>query len=150
MNPNHKSLVTILAILSLLALASSKPVSFENGVMVLDGNNFEQGLKDYRYVLVEFYAPWCGHCKSLAPEYEKAGNHFKKQWKKGNFLEVALAKVDATEEVSKSLAAKYGVSGFPSLKVFKDGKFQADYSGPREWKDIAAHMRMIYKDDAEL
>jgi protein disulfide-isomerase A1 len=52
------------------------------------------------------------------------------------------AQVDATEEKNKPLASKFDVSGFPTLKIFKDGELYSDYNGPREWKDIAAHMRV--------
>lgn len=42
---------------------------YDDHVMVLHDSDFEQALKDYDLILVEFYAPWCGHCKKLAPEY---------------------------------------------------------------------------------
>eukprot|EP00242_Pyramimonas_sp_CCMP2087_P007246 CAMPEP_0198203794 /NCGR_PEP_ID=MMETSP1445-20131203/7122_1 /TAXON_ID=36898 /ORGANISM="Pyramimonas sp., Strain CCMP2087" /LENGTH=155 /DNA_ID=CAMNT_0043875329 /DNA_START=50 /DNA_END=517 /DNA_ORIENTATION=- len=139
--------VAVCAFAFALSLASAKEkVTYEKGVMVLNGDNFDEGLSDYEYVLVEFYAPWCGHCKSLAPEYEKAGLHFKKQWKKGSYKNVALAKVDATEDNSKDLAEKFGVSGYPTLKIFKDGDFLKDFQGERQWKDIAAYMRMLAKE----
>ncbi|CAM9375613.1 unnamed protein product [Choristocarpus tenellus] len=65
-------------------------------------------------VLVEFYAPWCGHCKGLAPIYEKLASIFEAE------EEVVVAKVDATEE--QSLAQRFGVTGYPSLKFFAAGK----------------------------
>ena len=58
----------------------------------------------------------------------------------GEFLDVAIAKVDADSE--KDLGSRFGVSGFPTLMIFKDGEFQETYEGAREWKDIAAAMRV--------
>eukprot|EP00439_Symbiodinium_sp_Y106_P051534 s513_g6.t2 len=95
-------------------------------VVTLTGSDFDQHLKDNKYVLAEFYAPWCGHCKKLAPEYEKAAQALK-------FSGVSLAKVDATEE--KDLAKKYDVKGFPTLIWFEEGK-QMEYSGGRTTQTI--------------
>ena len=74
------------------------------------------------------YAPWCGHCKALAPEYEKAATALASHKPR-----VSLVKVDAT--VEEDLAEKYGVRGFPSLKWFRDGE-PSDYTGGRTEKKI--------------
>jgi protein disulfide isomerase len=90
-------------------------------VIALNTAVFDQHIKDNRQTLVEFYAPWCGHCKKLAPEYEKAANKLKPQ-------NIKLAKIDATEE--KDLASKFNVKGFPTLIWFEEGK-EMEYDGTR-------------------
>jgi len=85
-----------------------KAVSF---VVDLDDSNFDKIVMDSsKDVLVEFYAPWCGHCKRLAPDYEKVAAAF------ANEPNVIVAKVDADKY--KVAAGKYGVTGFPTIKWF--------------------------------
>ena len=109
-----------------LALIS---LSLSSNVVDLTNDNFDEIVNGDKNVFVEFFAPWCGHCKALAPEYEIVADAYVKE------NNVVIAKVDCT--VEKDVASKYGVSGYPTLKFFKKGSTEAtDYSGGRTADDI--------------
>ena len=125
--------LAILAAFALLTTVSAAEYTEEEDVLVLGDNNLEDALKEFEFILVEFYAPWCGHCKKLAPEYAKAAQALKKE---GSVAR--LAKVDAT--VEKKSGEKYGVKGFPTLKFFIKGEPIA-YEGGRTEKDIVSWIK---------
>jgi protein disulfide-isomerase A6 len=117
----------------------STEVEVEGDVTVLTVGNFEREvmMSDDLW-LVEFYAPWCGHCKTLAPEWEKAATELKGK--------VKFAKVDAT--VEKPLAEKYEVKGFPAIKVFApfDKEKVIEYQGGRTAPDIIETALELHSD----
>lgn len=100
----------------------------------LTPKNFDKEiLKSGKPALVEFFAPWCGHCKSLAPIYEELAASFE-----GAKDKVIIAKVDADEH--KELGKKYEISGFPTLKWF-DGTGKSkpeDYKSGRDLDSLTA------------
>ncbi|KAH7293788.1 hypothetical protein KP509_28G042400 [Ceratopteris richardii] len=87
----------------------------DSDVVVLGESNFSTFLETNRFAMVEFYAPWCGHCQALAPEYGAAATELL-----AHSVPVPLAKVDGTEY--PDLASKHGVDGFPTVFFFIDGK----------------------------
>ncbi|KAI6214755.1 Protein disulfide-isomerase [Aphelenchoides besseyi] len=124
-----------------LPLISSAEYPKEEGVFVLGDANFEDFLKENPTALVEFYAPWCTHCKKLQPEYEEAAKK----------LDVPLVKVDAT--IEKELGQKYAVQGYPTIKFWKEGNEPIDYDGGRDADSIVAWVKQKtdpnYKPPAE-
>ena len=89
----------------------------KDSVVELTPDNFDHRVKDSDGVwIVEFYAPWCGHCKNLAPEYKKAA--------KALSGIVGVGAVDC--DVHKSLCGQYGVRGFPTLKVSIKGRINSE------------------------
>lgn len=124
-----------MARLSYLLLSAFAVLGANAASSVLDliPDNFNDiVLKSGKPALVEFFAPWCGHCKKLAPIYEELATNFEFAKDK-----VSIAKVDADAE--KDLGRKFGVQGFPTLKWF-DGKSDTptDYQGGRDLESLSS------------
>ncbi|KAI3672781.1 hypothetical protein L6452_38881 [Arctium lappa] len=133
------SLVTSFYVGGLLCVAadSKEPSQSKAFVLTLDQSNFTEIISKRDFIVVEFYAPWCGHCKKLAPEFEKAASILS-----NNDPPVALATVDANDEKNKDLASEYDIKGFPTLKMIRDrGKTVQDYKGPRDAEGIVAYLK---------
>lgn len=90
-------------------------------VLVATSDNFEDIISKDDLTLVKFFAPWCGHCKKMANDFEEAATELKGK--------AQLVDLDATQE--KDLATKYGIRGFPTLKLFSKGEVISDYKGGR-------------------
>ncbi|XP_029433097.1 protein disulfide-isomerase A2 [Rhinatrema bivittatum] len=86
----------------------------EEGVLVLNQDNLARALRETKFLLVEFYAPWCSHCQALAPEYAKAAQVLREE-----STELRLAKVNGQEE--RDLLEEFDINGYPTLKFFRDG-----------------------------
>jgi len=94
-------------------------------VVDLTDDTFDETINSNDLVFVEYYAPWCGHCKSLAPIYEEVATELKGR--------VVIAKVDGAQ--NQGLMGRFGISGFPTLKFFIKGN-KVDYNAGRTKKEI--------------
>ncbi|KAI7756937.1 hypothetical protein M8C21_014388 [Ambrosia artemisiifolia] len=134
--PSSSRLPIILLFFSLVTSAYAIDDTKEF-VLTLDQSNFTQTVTKHDFLVVDFYAPWCGHCKELAPEYETAASILS-----SNNPPITLAKVDANDEKNKDLATEYDIKSFPTLKIIKDGgKTIQDYKGPRDAQGIVAYLK---------
>lgn len=116
-------MIKILSVLFAFTTSYVSAAELDNGVLVLTDANFDEEIAKHEHILVEFYAPWCGHCKKLAPEYEGAAEVLSK-----HDPPYVLGKLDATE--NKASAEKYGIQGFPTLFYFINGN-KMEYTGGR-------------------
>ncbi|KAF1332073.1 Protein disulfide-isomerase domain, partial [Globisporangium splendens] len=134
----------------LLCLVSNAHAMYSSKgpVKLLDAKGIREMQKDSGVWLVEFYAPWCGHCKNLAPEWKKAAKAL------DGVVNVAAGKswcfVWFDCDQHKDLAAQFGVQGFPTIKIFGENKKKpTDYQGQRTAQGIVdaaiAESRKIVK-----
>ncbi|KAM6351477.1 protein disulfide-isomerase A2 [Alca torda] len=107
----------------------------EDGVLVLHEHNFARALSEHQLLLVEFYAPWCGHCQRLAPAFAQAAAALKDESSPAR-----LGKVDATAQTA--LASEFGITSYPTLKLFRDGNrtHPLAYTGRMDAKGIVRWM----------
>ena len=127
----HK-LFLLSVILGLCHAGADEAVSAIN----LDDNNFVSQVSGSPH-FVMFFAPWCGHCKRLAPTWEELAGKMNKDVEK----EVTIAKVDCTE--ATALCSAQDVTGYPTLKFFKNGAEKDDGVKYRGNRDLASLEKFI-------
>jgi len=105
----------------------------ESPVAVLGKENFEAKTKT-GVAFVKFFAPWCGHCKRLAPTWEKLAEEYSEN------DGVTIGHVDCTagDNANRGICDSNGVNGFPTLNIYKDGAKVEEYNGKRDLADLKA------------
>ncbi|XP_048849263.1 protein disulfide-isomerase A3-like isoform X2 [Brienomyrus brachyistius] len=116
---------------ALIALLILSPVALGIDVLQLQNTDFDYWVSEQDMMLVKFFAPWCKKCQKLAPEYENAATRLKGI--------VTLAEVDCS--ANSGICGRFGVNGYPTLKIFRNGKEAAIYNGPHTAEGIVQYMQ---------
>ncbi|XWS23371.1 hypothetical protein CRYUN_Cryun28dG0008100 [Craigia yunnanensis] len=111
-------------------------------VLELDESNFDSAISSFDYILVDFYAPWCGHCKRLSPQLDKAAPILA-----GLKEPIVIAKLNADKFTS--LARKHEIDGYPTLKLFMHG-VPVDYYGPRKADLLVRYLKKFVAPDVSI
>uniref|UniRef100_A0A0G4HSF3 protein disulfide-isomerase n=1 Tax=Chromera velia CCMP2878 TaxID=1169474 RepID=A0A0G4HSF3_9ALVE len=104
-----------LVFLSLVLLSSPSRAS---DIVNLSADNFDSVVDGSKFVFVKFFAPWCGHCKAMAPAWDQLATALKEE------TDVVIADVDAT--IERDLGTRFEVRGYPTLKFFRKGSKDAE------------------------
>ncbi|KAG9254769.1 PDI protein A prpA [Emericellopsis atlantica] len=127
----HQPSIAAALMAALAALPSAQAAMYTKSspVVQLNARNFDSLITNSNYTsIVEFYAPWCGHCQNLKPAYEKAAKNLDGLAK--------VAAIDCDDDANKPICGAHGIQGFPTLKTFRPGKkagkpIVEDYRGQR-------------------
>ena len=110
------------------------PANQDGPVFVLVGKQFNEVINSKKDVFVEFYAPWCGHCKNLAPIWDELGG------KVAGNSKIVVAKMDAT---ANDIPPETGIAiqGFPTLKLFRADGQVVDFDGDRTLDSMLSFLK---------
>ena len=130
---NNIILCIILFIAILISLVNNPIIEqFESNANMFD-NDIRNGTK-----LVWFYAPWCGHCKTMHSEWDSASKTV--NVKDNHMIKLNIG--DKDNQKHQEIAQKYKIQGFPTILLLKNGKKKEEYSGNRKKNDFVNYCKL--------
>ena len=120
---NHFLLIILSLIIKIICI-DKFPI--DNETIILTDSTIEKAINQFENLIIYFYAPWCGHCKTFEPEYQKSSKILKKE-------NIYLAKIDSSN--NNLSAQKYKINGFPSILFFKNG-IPFEFEGARSSREL--------------
>ncbi|KAH0460429.1 hypothetical protein IEQ34_011092 [Dendrobium chrysotoxum] len=122
--------------------AAAHQFTADGTVIELNDSNFDSALSSFDHILVDFYAPWCGHCKRLSPVLDAVAPVL------ANLNQpIVIAKIDADKY--RKLASKHEIDGFPTLKLFVHG-IPIEYTGPRKPELLIRFLKKYVAPDVSV
>ncbi|PKU70832.1 protein disulfide isomerase-like 5-2 [Dendrobium catenatum] len=122
--------------------AAAHQLTADGTVIELNDSNFDSALSSFDHILVDFYAPWCGHCKRLSPVLDAVAPVL------ANLNQpIVIAKIDADKY--RKLASKHEIDGFPTLKLFVHG-IPIEYTGPRKPELLIRFLKKYVAPDVSV
>mmetsp|Transcript_18113 Transcript_18113/g.27623 ORF Transcript_18113/g.27623 Transcript_18113/m.27623 type:complete len:214 (-) Transcript_18113:259-900(-) len=117
-------------------------------IVELTTRTFDSSIRDGNVWLVEFYAPWCRHCKNFEPTYQTISNTLS-EWngRKGSTKNIKVGRVDGSSE--RAIASRFNIRGFPTFYVI-DGWSVFEYSGTRSHDAMVAFVTKSYKNSSPI
>lgn len=107
------------------SLLDTKPLS-------VDASAFDRlMLNDERLIIADFWAPWCGPCRSMAPSFEEAARHFP--------LKALFVKINTEEQ--QHLGGRFGIRSIPTVIAFKNNRIVDQFSGAQPTPQIIAFVK---------
>jgi thioredoxin 1 len=107
----------------------------EGGIIILTHSNFAQVVQKHPCLLVDFWAPWCGPCRMLAPVIESLAAQFSGR--------VSFAKCNTDE--NQQIANQFGISAIPTLIFFVNGQAVDQVAGVLPRPQLEQHMRAVFQ-----
>ena len=125
------NLYLLILLLKIIKIITHEEFPSDNETIILTDLTIEKAINHYENLLIYFYAPWCNHCKSFSPEYQKSSSILKKD-------NIYLSKIDSSKNSISS--NKYKINGFPTILFFKKG-IPIEYEGGRSSKELITWTR---------